>query len=220
MRQHGVITFVFDDGYERVYQNAVPLLDRYNLKGVFALPLNGKKLERNEQRAIRPWQDWLNIRQRGHEIASHSVSHMSLVKLGLITLEQELAESKEALGATTFVYPGGGFNELVANTTAKHYTAARTVVRGFEALPPENPWQLRSFNWRRTNFSPWKANLLAVWAYLSNSWLIETFHMVDDNDIQMVHTVRTADLDKHLAFVAKLPVAVKTIHEVIRHHHH
>lgn len=219
MKPRGVITFVFDDGYERVYRNAVPLLDKYNLKGVFALPLDGKKLEKNEHRTIRPWQNWLDVKQRGHEIASHSVSHMNLAKLDRASLDIELRQSRDALDAATLVYPGGGFNDLVANTAAKYYTAARTVIRGFETLPPKNPWQLRSFNWRRTNYSPWKANLLALWAYLTNSWLIETFHMVDDHNTQMVHTVRARDLDKHLAFVAKLPVAVKTIHEVIRDYH-
>lgn len=219
MRKRGVITFVFDDGYERVYQNAVPLLDKYNLKGVFALPLNGTMLEHNEQRKIRPWQSWLSVRSRGHEIASHSVSHTNVTNLDPVPLEQELQESKHALQATTFVYPGGGFNDTVVSAAKKHYSAARTIVRGLETLPPKNPWQLKSFNWRRNNFSPGKANLLALWAYLTNSWLIETFHMVDDNDSQMTHTVRTRDLDRHLAFVAKLPVAVKTIHEVISDHH-
>lgn len=220
MKPRGVITFVFDDGYERVYQNAVPLLNKYNLKGVFALPINGKKLERNEHRTIRPWQNWLDVKQRGHEIASHSVSHTNITRLDSVSLEQELQESKNSLQATTFVYPGGALNDDVVRAVSKHYTAARTVIRGFETLPPKNLWQLRSFNWRRTNFSPWKANLLALWAYLTNSWLIETFHMVDDNDTQMAHTVRTRNLDKHLAFVAKLPVTVKTIHETIRDYHH
>jgi peptidoglycan/xylan/chitin deacetylase (PgdA/CDA1 family) len=215
MKPRGVITFVFDDGYERVYQNAVPLLDKYGLKGVFALPLDGKKLERNEHRSVRPWQEWLGIRERGHEIASHSVNHINLTQLEPSALEHELKHSKETLNATTLVYPGGGFNPGVAQASTKYYRAARTVVRGFETLPPKNPYQLKSFNWRRGNFTVWKANLLAVWAHITNTWLIETFHMVDDNDTQMVHTVRTRDLDKHLAFVARLPVKVQTIHEVI-----
>lgn len=214
MKPRGVITFVFDDGYEQVYRNAVPLLDKYQLKGVFALPLNGKKLEKNEQRKIRPWQQWLDVRTRGHEIASHSVSHTNLTHLSPDALEQELRQSQEALQATTLVYPGGGFNDAVSQAAQTYYRAARTVVRGLETIPPKNPWQLRSVNWRRTNFKPWKANLFVLWAYLTNSWLIQTFHMVDDDDTHMVHTVRTSDLDKHLAFVAKLPIYVKTIREV------
>ncbi|MEK7557471.1 MAG: polysaccharide deacetylase family protein [Patescibacteria group bacterium] len=216
----GVVTFTFDDGYEAVYQNALPILEKYNFKGVFAIPLNFQKLEQTEGTKARPWMDWLEIKNRGHEVAAHSVNHVNLTELSTEKLDQELKEPQEKLQATTLVYPGGAFNDAASEAARKYYSAARTVKRGFESLPPQNPMQLRSYNWTRHNFSAAKANLLALWAYLTNSWLIETFHMVSDSDIRLVHTVREVDLDKHLKFVAKLPVTVKTIHEAISGHYH
>ena len=213
--KRGRITFTFDDGYEAVYQNALPLLEKYKFPGVFAIPLNYQKVELTEHAAIRPWQKWLEIKNRGHEIAAHSVNHISLTHRSPIDLDIELKEPKEKLGATTLVYPGGAFDEAVVEATKKYYSAARTVVRAFEGIPPDNNFHLKSYNWTRRNFSVGKANLLALWAYLTNSWLIETFHMVDDNDTRLVHTVRTQDLDKHLQFVSKLPIHVKTISQVM-----
>lgn len=213
MLKRGVITFVFDDGYERVYQNALPLLNKYNLPGVFALSLNAAKLTKGKKfRAIRPWQDWLHLTGQGHEIASHTATHPDLTQLNTKQLQQELSQSASLLKATTLVYPGGSFNTKVAKAAALHYTAARTIVPGFETIPPSDPMRLKTMkNYSRNNFSVWKANLRALWAYLTNSWLIETYHMIDDNDQEMVHTVKTKDFAKHLAFVNRLPINIKTI---------
>lgn len=219
MKKRGTVTFTFDDGYQKVFETVPALLEKYNFKGVFAVTLNHQKLEQTENAKVTPWQDWLEIKKRGHEIAAHSINHVNLTQLLREELEKELREPHEKLGATTLVYPGGGFDDQVALTAMEYYTAARTVVRGFESLPTKRPMNLQSYNWIKNNFSSSKANLLALWAHLTGSWLIETFHMVSDSDEKMVHTVKSSALDKHLHFVSKLPVYVRTIQEVISGYH-
>lgn len=217
----GVITFVFDDGYERVYKNVLPILDAHSFPGVFALPINGAALERAEHRKakivqpVRPWQDWLDIRTRGHEIASHSQTHPDLAAISADQLRLEIDEPANALNATTFVYPGGSFNDVVVAEVARRYKAARTVIRGFESIPPKDPMRLKTFNFSRNNFTVAKANAFALWAYLTNSWLIETYHMIHTDTSEMVHTVHTNEFKQHVDFVSKLPIAVKTINTVI-----
>lgn len=217
MSKRGVITLVFDDGYERVHQNVVPLLDRYHLPAVFALTLNAPKLARNKAfRKLRPWQQWLHLRNRGHEIAAHSITHPDLTQISDAQLDQELRQPVSMLQATTLVYPGGAFNDRVVQQASRYYTAGRTIARGFETLPPQDVMRLKSKNYSRNNFTVARANLLALWAWLTNSWLIETYHMIDDDDQQMVHTVKTKEFARHLAFVNRLPVTVKTIQQVIQ----
>lgn len=211
----GVVTFVFDDGYERVYQNAVPLLRQHKFPAVFALPLEGRKLAKTEQRKIKPWPEWVSIKSEGHELASHSVTHPDLTKCADEALARELAEPARILGSKTLVYPGGSFDDRVVETARQYYTAGRGVKRGFETIPPRDPMRLKSINWSRRNWRVWKANLFALWAWLTNRWLIETFHMIDGDDEPMVHTVKTADLARHMALVAKLPVRVQTIRAVM-----
>ncbi len=211
----GVITLVFDDGYQNVFDNAVPLLRANGLHAVFALPLNGSRLQRNRESAIKPWPQWLSLGAEGHELASHSVNHTDLTKISQAELERELREPSQSLGATTLVYPGGAFNTTVVNAARAHYTAGRTVIRGFETIPPRDPMRLQSFNFTIRNFSVWKANVLAAWTFLANSWLIETYHLVDDDGV-LKHRVRTRDLKKHLEFIARLPVSVRTIREVVQ----
>lgn len=220
MNKRGIVTFTFDDGYQKVFETVSALLEKYQMRGVFALALNHAEIERTEKRPVTPWQEWMKIKSRGHEIAAHSVNHVNLTQLPPEQLDQELREPQEKLGATTLVYPGGAYNDQISAIAKQFYSAGRTVVRGFEKTSPQNPLQLKSYNWTRHNFSVPKANLLALWTYLTNSWLIETFHMIDDNGTDLIHSVKTSDLDKHLKFVSKLPLHVGTIQEIISRSHY
>lgn len=214
--RRGIVTFVFDDGYEKVYQNVLPLLRAHHFPGVFAVPLEGASLEKTEQRKIRPWRDWLSLVSEGHELASHSVTHTQLTKLTDEQLARELAEPAAAMGAVTLVYPGGAFDDRVVSAASGYYKVARTVIRGFETIPPRDLMRLHSFNWSRRNWRVWKANLLVLWAWLTNSWLIETYHMVDNDELEKRHTVATVEFARHLAFTARLPIAVQTIRDVVK----
>lgn len=215
----GVVTFTFDDGYAEVFKNVPPLLERYNFPGIFAVAINHNKIEKSENRSCTPWQEWLALKTRGHEIAAHSVNHTNITKLSDHELERELREPVEKLDTKTLVYPGGAYDDRVIRQARKFYAAARTVRRGLETLPPRDRMRLASYNWTKHNFSPGKANLLALWAYVTGSWLIETFHMVSDTDVVLAHSVKADGLDKHLSFVAKLPIHVRTISQVIGDYH-
>lgn len=216
MKKRGTISFVFDDGYKQVFDHVPSLLEKYGFRGVFAVALNHKAIEATEGRPVKAWLDWLTLSARGHEIAAHSVNHLDLTTLRPEALTHELREPQQKLKATTLVYPGGAYNQSVADAARTYYTAARTVARGFETIPPRDPMRLKSFNWTRQNFSVAKANLLALWAYSTNTWLIETFHLIAEHDNALTHSVQTSLLDKHLQFVAKMPIHVRTIQEVQR----
>lgn len=213
MPTRGAVTIIFDDGYTKVFETVVPLLTRYRIPGVFAVPLDNMAIERTEQRPVTAWSDWKTIEVSGHEIAAHSVSHRDLTGLDDTELDIELREPEHALGATTIVYPGGAHDERVVAAAQKHYRAGRTVVKGFEDMDPVDPLRLKSYNFTQKNFSVWKANALVAWAYLTNRWLIETYHMVDDPDL--VHSVPLAQFQKHLDFIKHLPIATQTIKERI-----
>lgn len=216
----GVITLVFDDGYQAVYDHVVPLLEERGLPAVFALPL--KTLP-----PARPWPEWLHLQQAGHELAAHSITHRDLRTLSNADCTAEIQHPHDELGATTFVYPGGAHNETVVEQVKLYYTAARTTRYGFESLPPIDPWRLKTVDYTRDNWSLISANCRAFWAWAANVWLIETYHMIqpkrttlDTNEAIPHHTVPLAGFIKHLDFITKLPVSVKTIHEVISHRHH
>ncbi|MBI3255378.1 MAG: polysaccharide deacetylase family protein [Candidatus Andersenbacteria bacterium] len=214
MKTRGHITFVFDDGYEAVWQHVLPLLKEHNIPAVFAIPLENKSIANETGAPMRAWQQWQEVGSQ-HEIAAHSVTHRDLTSLSPSELQTELRAPAQTLMATTLVYPGGGFNEEVTQEASKHYTAGRTVKRGFETIPPAHPMALKTFNFSRRNFSVTKANALALYAWATDKWLIETYHIVDTAPHQDIHSLPLALFAKHLAFVAHLPIAKITIQEAL-----
>lgn len=222
----GLLTMVFDDGYEAVYQHVVPLLNSAHLPGVFALPLDTATFQKTVTEPVREWSQWLHVKEQGHELAAHSVSHSDLRLLTNDQLEDELSKPQAALRATTLIYPGGAVNDDVEQAAQKYYTAARTTAYGFEKIPPPNPWRLKTVDYTKSNYSVGKANTRVLWAALTNSWLIETYHLVDPaiggvdkKTSNMHHSVLLTDFTRHIKFIQKLAIPVKTINEVIRDSH-
>jgi peptidoglycan/xylan/chitin deacetylase (PgdA/CDA1 family) len=213
--KRGCITLVFDDGYEHIFSRVVPLLAKYKLHGVFAIPLNADQIAHETGYPMRPWSQWVTLRDTGHEIAAHSVRHVDLTTLAEPQLLAELREPHQKLGATTLVYPGGAHNDMVVTETKKYYTAARTVRYGFEQLPPADPWRLKTVNFTRDNFTVLRANALAAWAWLTSKWLIETYHVVD-SPAHLTHAIPLTEFERHLRFISSLPITNKTITEALR----
>jgi peptidoglycan/xylan/chitin deacetylase (PgdA/CDA1 family) len=216
MNKRGVLTLVFDDGYKDVYEQVVPLLNFYKVKAVFAIPLAP---ERNKVsgHAVKDVASWKAIAKRdGHELAGHGISHNSFTGMPESQLDEELKSSCEGLDARTLVYPGGAYNNHVISATKKYFNSARTVKFGLESIPPKKPFELKTIDYTKKNFNLFKANAYAVKAYMQNKWLIETFHMVSSKHSSLKHFIYLNDLDAHLDFVTSLPIAIKTISQVIK----
>ncbi|MEK7557320.1 MAG: polysaccharide deacetylase family protein, partial [Patescibacteria group bacterium] len=207
-----------DDGYAHIFENIVPLLQQHKVPATFAIPLSHDNLPASTGLPFTGWPHWLSLSSPTVEIAAHAVHHTDLTHLSLAELETELREPAAKLQATTIVYPGGAVNDAVQTAAQQYYQAGRTTHHGFETLSPHNPLRLRTFNFTRHNFSPFKANILALWAYLTNSWLIETYHIVSDEPTDLKYAVSQKDFQQHIRFLTHLPVAVRTIRDVISHH--
>lgn len=216
MKKRGLVTFVFDDGYTRVFATVVPLFRKLGLPAVFAIPLESEFLAHETGEAITTWQEWLSLRGSQFEIAAHSVTHTDLTKLSLKALDEELQRPRQVLDAHTVVYPGGAHNDAVLAQAKKWYGAARTVLHGIEHNPPRNPLKLVTYDFTRRSFSVWKANLLLCYAWLTNRWLIETYHLVDDGTSTLTHAVAYKDLERHLQFVRRLPIKASTIKDATK----
>lgn len=215
MKNRGVITLVFDDGYKTVYDEVLPLLDFYKIRAVFAVPLEPQdgKIAGEHVALI---QDWLlAAKKNGHEIAAHSISHTDLTALSSAKLQLELEKPAHELSAKTIVYPGGGHDDRVISEVKKFYTAGRTVLYGLESIPPKDPMRLHTINFTKNNFSVLRANIHALRAFAQNKWLIETYHFVSSNNSELVHSTLLDDLDAHLDFITSLPITIQTIQETL-----
>lgn len=230
--QRGAVTLVFDDGYQAVFEQVLPLLRRHGIPAVFAVPVDTAPLERAEGAPVAPLEEWerMCVADR-HELAAHGVTHAALPSLSNADLTHELTVAREVTGASTLVYPGGAHDDRVVNAARPLFHAARTVRPGFEQLPPVDPLRLRSFASTRENFAVWRWNLRALWAWLTNRWLIETHHNVSwghgpphfaeasrgewSTGHGKRHTVPLEALERHLRFLKWLPIRIATIREVL-----
>lgn len=217
MKTRGAVTLVFDDGYASVFNDVVPTLNRLNMPAVFAIPLapedDGSATPPNI-----PWKQWFHLGR--HEIVAHSIKHSDLTKLTPQDLEAELKQPAQKLDTQTLVYPGGFHNYEVVKAATKYYTAARTTDHGFEQLPPKDPMRLKTFDFTMQSFSPIKANLLALRSFVTNTWLIETFHHVTDQSSNYTHTVKRSELMRHIHFLTRLPIRIATIKEITNANDH
>lgn len=215
MKTKGAITIVFDDGYRAVYEEVLPLLREYNVRAVFAVPLNPTQ-QTIAGEELAPAAQWLAAAGRdGHEIASHGISHSNLTKLSDTELKNELSTPAETLRTSTLMYPGGAYDDRVIDRAKKYYSAGRTVLHGFNELRPKDPMRLVTMNYSKRNFSVVRANIHVLRALLQNTWLIETYHMVCKNPSPLMHSVLLDDLDAHLDFITSLPINITTIEEML-----
>ncbi|ADV64739.1 polysaccharide deacetylase family protein [Desulfurococcus mucosus] len=121
----------FDDGYLSHYEIA-KMLYRMDVPATFfiitgLMEYNGRRLLATRPELIR------EMRDMGHEIASHTVSHRDLTRIPVWEVEREAAESKKMLEETVrdevkgLAYPYGSFNDRVVEVVRRYYSYGRTM---------------------------------------------------------------------------------------------
>ena len=130
------IVFTFDDGYKDVFTYAIPILQKYNYTGSFAIVTD---LLGRPSYAV--WDDVLTASNNGMEIVSHTENHLDLSsdKYSDDDLHREIFGSKQVLEEKLgrpidfFVYPYGRYNEKALEVVkAAGYKMAFTTAYGKE----------------------------------------------------------------------------------------
>ena len=193
------VCLTFDDATYDFYHYAYPLLKKYNLRALLAVP-TGYILEKTtlapSTRLSIPysmamkdgawqthapfctWEELGEMSQSGHvEIASHSISHRHLLTPDLclkkeIEVSKRLLEERLQKRVRTFVYPLGKFNRKIHALVKRRYEFAMRI---------GNAWNL---GWQNTSGIVYRVmsdNLktidqhLNLKSYLSFSW----FHLIN-----------------------------------------
>lgn len=142
------ICLTFDDAYVDFYYLIFPLLKKYNLKALLAVPTKYILDDCDEDKNVRmsfehndefenfekgTFCTFLEMKEMINsglvQVVSHSHSHTNLLEEG-INLEEELKSSKKILEkklnieVESFVFPFGKYDEFIAQETLKHYKYA------------------------------------------------------------------------------------------------
>ncbi len=161
------VCLTFDDAYYDFYTYAFPLLQKYGLKAVLAVPtaliedttpLSPK--ERLEKRAHCTWEEIDEmVSSPLLQLASHSHTHTNLKKPA--DLQSEIVFSKERLEShapvETFIFPYGSFSPDALALAQRHYKYVMRIGTAFNRswdqpllyrvpcdrlLSPSQPFQL------------------------------------------------------------------------------
>lgn len=115
------VIFTFDDGYDDVFRNALPILQQYHYLGSLAIITTYPKTEQLDQQADNFYASWEEIARAfsaGHEIVSHTQDHFDgtnpKYKPDFIfnNLSQSIQDIQNHLGFSTnvLIYPYGHYN--------------------------------------------------------------------------------------------------------------
>lgn len=118
------ISLTFDDGYEDFLINALPILNKYNVKGtlfILGTPETANRKALDNQKTFLSLTDIKIIKKLGWEIGFHTNTHTSLTNLTTEQLKKEIIEGKKNLEKKLgfklryFAYPMGEYSQKVIN---------------------------------------------------------------------------------------------------------
>ncbi|MCQ2973295.1 MAG: polysaccharide deacetylase family protein [Bacteroidales bacterium] len=191
------VTYSFDDGTPNQLPIAVPLLNKYGFKASFNLVIDW----------VKDWNDWKQITNNGHEIASHTITHANFGQISEEQQRKELETAKqiieEKIGkpCITFVYPycARGNDNIVA----EYYISARTCDRHVAKATPENMFDITSVCvgaetdvQKADDFNKWVKN-----GVIENGWLTFLIHAIDNDG--GYSSISSTEFDNHLKFVSE-----------------
>ncbi len=184
-----LISVTFDDGWESIYQNAYPLLARYDIPTTQYLiaslfdDVNYMSIDQAK-----------DMQAHGHEIASHTLTHADLVDSDDYQLSRELSESRAILSKNfgqirEFATPEGHYDDRVLSAIARYYRSHRNTDADPRTISDVDynteanfkPYNIIAYAVRATTTSADIDNLIKA-VKAKNAWLVLVYHQVETQD--------------------------------------
>lgn len=175
---NGLITFWFDDAWLSQYEVALPLLEKYNYKAAIAVP--------TQMVGYDSYMNWYQLKKAqylGWEITAHSRTHNcdttpkspEFYKSEVIGSKEDLI--KAGLRSDIYVLPCGNEKDEVGKLVLGNYHSSRTVQRGLNAIPVQDPYTLRIVEVNKSSTAGMVQDQIDE-AKKTNSWIILAFHQI------------------------------------------
>lgn len=212
-RARGALSITFDDAYPSHAAVAMPLLEARGFRGTFYLIVD-RLFQRGKYQDLpsAPLADWQAGFRRGHEMGSHTWTHVGLDTVAAPRMQEELRAAKEALeglfpGApvTSLAYPFSEADEAVMQEASRYYTTGRLGPPPAGAPPYNDPATavligLKAF-FLCTGEDPQRWNEAADHTLQGGGWLVEALHPIAEEGYCQV---QEDDFAAHLDYLAGL----------------
>ncbi|MDB5047883.1 MAG: polysaccharide deacetylase [Fibrobacteres bacterium] len=172
------LSMTFDDNSTGQFEKALPWMDAVGIRGTFFVIPDRMNAD--------AWNRARVAAANGHEIGSHTLSHLVLAKETAARQEEQLAGSKRVIDSLipsqkclTLAYPYGVHDSVTLALTRRYYIAARVVgsylnsaapgdMYVVEGRGPEPKMDVHAYNSRLRD------------ADSKGAWLVEMYHGIED----------------------------------------
>jgi peptidoglycan/xylan/chitin deacetylase (PgdA/CDA1 family) len=209
------VSLTFDDAWASIYQNALPVLDKYGFKSTqYLLTGNTADPEYMTSAMMKALGD------DGQEIASHTVDHQDLTTLTSAQQQTELSSSKTSLQTwtgktvTDFASPYGSLDQNALTNVKKYYSSHRGVVAGFNSKNYFNVWDIKVQD-IQTNTTLAQVQAWIAQAQATNTWLVLVYHQVSSTANIGDYNTTPADLDAQLNAIKTSGISVETVAQAL-----
>lgn len=131
------LVITFDDGYQSVYEEAFPVLERYGMCATVFLTAGeerkkepASRLPSLNGRSMLSWREIREMQSASFAFGAHTLTHVDLTRAPLERVEEEMCESKriieDALGTpvASFAYPYGRFDRHSLAIARRYFACA------------------------------------------------------------------------------------------------
>lgn len=169
------VSYTIDDGTARQFSVALPIFDSYNYKVTLNTVINWSP----------NWGNLSTLSKNGHEIASHTVSHLNFSGASVSSQDTECKNSQSTINSNvtntkcvTIAYPNCNMGDRA--TISKYYIAGRVCSGQIVSSTPSDMYQISSIVCGSEGLNTAQAlNDKVASAKNSKGWCVFLFHGFD-----------------------------------------
>ncbi len=211
-----IISITSDDAYASYYKYGLPLEQKYGLTATDYI-LTGYI---NNTTGYMTSAMVKALYAAGHEIGSHSVSHLDLTTVTATKMDAELKNSQTFLQTLLgvpikdYAAPYGAYNQQVVNNSKLYYQTYRGVQSGYNAKNNFDANNIMVQNLVVTTTLAEVKSWIAQ-AQATNTWLVLVYHQIDPSAAAGEYNTYPSDFDAQLAAIKASGVAVETVAQAV-----
>ncbi|NJS41356.1 polysaccharide deacetylase family protein [Candidatus Gracilibacteria bacterium] len=219
-----LVSIDFDDGWTSAYTKGFSVLDEFGYKGTAGITTNYVRDQSIYNGTYMTPDMVLDLNNRGHSIASHTLDHANLTTLSAGEVDRQLRESKEYLenllgeSVNYFITPYCSINSSITNIAKTYYpTGIRNCDSYYNTASNFDQYNVKSFPIFKTTTNQEIADALDT-AKNNKQWLVLMYHEVNNSGNQ--YAVTQSKLREQMQLIKDRNLNVVTsesaINEILR----
>lgn len=207
-----MVSISFDDGWQSVYDRAVPLLNRHGFRSTQYV--NASSIETPNFMTA---DEVRNMHDAGHEFAAHSYEHVDLTSIDADRLHEEMRKSEEALASAgldtdNLAPPYGRSDPQVDWYASKYFDIVRGTDRGINTRQNLQPHDLKVF-YVTDETKPVELTEALAETSRVNGWLIVVYHQIATPEATGTQKTTTIAADQSTITSDVLAAQLQLIHD-------